>query len=45
MRNEDVKNEHQLLRKIGIDPEDLLPEHVNDSFNPGEKQFDDEVEQ
>jgi hypothetical protein len=29
---------------IGINPEDLLKDHVADSFCPGEKQFDDEEE-
>ena len=45
MRNEDEKNEHKLLRKIGIDPEDLLPDHVTESFTPGEKYFRGEVEE
>lgn len=45
MRNEDVKNEHNLLRVLGIDPEDILLDHVEDSFSPGEKHFHDDDEE
>ena len=41
MRNEDIKNEHMLLRKTGIDPLDILDQHITDSFIPGEKHFCD----
>jgi hypothetical protein len=42
MRFEDVKNEHNLLRIEGINPEDFLQEHVGDSFCAGEKHFHEE---
>ena len=41
MRFKEVKNEQKHLRVTGIHPDDLMREHVNDSFIPGESSFND----
>ena len=43
MRFKEVKNEQKLLRVIGIHPEDLIRDHVTDSFTAGETHFDKKI--